>query len=360
MASDIISSDYLTFLSQIKDKIRSAQLRAALAVNSEVIHLYWYIGKQVIAKQQEAKWGSKFIETLSHDLRNAFPETKGFSVTNLKYMRIFAENYADEISQPSVDQLPWGHIVVLLLRVKGASERDWYIQQTIENGWSRSTLESYIKQALYKRQALHSNKASNFLERLPYPQSGLAQEMLKNPYNFDFLGLHKDALEREIEYGLTQHITKFLTELGKGFAFVGKQVPIEVEDEEFFIDMLFYHLKLRCYVVIELKATAFKPDHAGQLNFYLTAVDRHVKAKDDNPTIGLLLCKSRKKFIAEYALQGIQKPIGVSEYQLTKAIPENLQVSLPTIEEIETELSNISDDETSRNLSGFSDKKDGT
>lgn len=335
-----LNNDYLSLLSHINEKINTTRIQAALAVNQEVIGLYWYLGKQILQKQREVTWGSKLIENLSLDLQNAFPETHGFSVTNLKRMKRFAEEYPhlDEISAQPVRQLPWGHIVILLQKIKEPHERDWYANKTIEESWSRSTLELYLKRKLYQQQALESNKASNFLARLSSPQSGLAQDILKNPYNFDFLGLHDEANEREIEHASIPHVTKFLLELGKGFAFVGRQVPITLQDSEYFIDMLFYHLKLHSYVVIELKATKFKPEHAGQLNFYLNLVDDFLKMPEDNPSIGLLLCKSRDKFVAEYALKGIEKPIGVSEYQLTKAIPDKLKTSLPTVQEIEAEL----------------------
>lgn len=334
-----LDNNYLLLLKQLKEKIKTAQLRAALAVNQEVIGLYWYLGRQILSRQQEAAWGSKFLQMLSRDLRNEFPEMSGFSVPNLKRMSLFAQMYPGfEIGSQPVSQLPWGHIVVLIHKIKDEKERAWYIKQTIEQGWSRTTLELYLKRGLYHQQAIDDSKASNFLARLPEPHSSLAQEILKNPYNFDFLGLHDDAQEREIEHKAIPHITKFLLELGKGFAFVGRQVPITFQDSEYFIDMLFYHLKLHSYVVVELKATKFKPEHAGQLNFYLNLVDDFMRTPEDNPSIGLLLCKSRDKFIAEYALKGIEKPIGVSEYQLTKAVPDKLKTSLPTIQEIEAEL----------------------
>jgi predicted nuclease of restriction endonuclease-like (RecB) superfamily len=263
-------------------------------------------------------------------------------------MRSIALFYPNlQIGQQAVAQLPWSHIILLIQKVKDNDLREWYASQCIENGWSRHALDNHLKQNLHGRQALPQVKASNYLSRLPSPQSQLAHEMLKNPYNFSFLGLHDDALEREIEHASIQHITKFLLELGKGFAFVGHQVPIEVDNEQFFIDMLFYNLKLRCFVVVEIKAGKFKPEHAGQLNFYLSAVDAQWKQAQDNPTIGLLLCKSRSKIIAEYALKDIDKPIGISEYELTKAIPEDLRPSLPSIEEIEAEL-NDSEDESNR------------
>jgi len=272
-----------------------------------------------------------------NDLQHAFPETHGFSKTNLKYMRIFANLYPDGIGQQLVDQLPWGHIC-LLMRIKNTGERLWYIQQCIENGWARWLLEREVRSGLYNRQAIPKNKVTNYLTRLPAPHSYLAHDLIKNPYNFDCLGLHDQAQEREIENASIQHITKFLLELGKGFAFLGHQVPIEVNEKTYFIDILFYHVKLHCYVVAELKAKPFKPEDAGQLNFYLSAADDKLRTLEDNPSIGLLLCKSSDAVVAEYALRGIEKPIGVSEYSLTKAIPSNLEISLPTIEEIEAEL----------------------
>lgn len=334
--------EYKTLLNELKSKIRGARLKAALAVNHEVISLYWHIGREIIDRQN---WGSKLVETLSKDLQNAFPETTGFSVRNLQRMRQFAAYYPNfEIVPQAVAQLPWGHISLLIHKVKDESIRCWYADQAIEQGWSRPTLERYLKEELYQRQAISSTKASNYLDRLPSPQSMLAQELLKQPYNFDFLGLHDEAHEREIEHASIQHITKFMLELGKGFAFVGSQVPITIHDDQFFIDMLFYNLHLRCFTVIEFKATKFKPEHAGQLNFYLSAVDDLMKHKDDNPSIGLLLCKSRNKIVAEYALKDIQKPIGVAEYQLTRAIPETLQKDLPSVEEIEAELNDLEDE----------------
>jgi len=340
-----LTKEYKSFFNELKTRIRSARLKAALAVNREVIELYWHIGKQIIEKQKLTNWGDKLIETLSHDLRHSFPETKGFSLTGLKRMRMFAEHYPDfAIGPQTVAQLPWGHLSILIQRVKSETSRTWYAEQAVTQGWSRLALESAIKDNLYQRQAISSSKTSNYLTQLPSPQSILAQELLKHPYNLDFLGLHDEAYEREIEHASTEHITKFLLELGKGFAFVGRQIPIGLEDSGYFIDMLFYHLKLHAYVVVEFKATKFKPEHTGQLNFYLNLVDDFYKMPEDKPSIGLLLCKSRNKFEAEYALKGIQKPIGISEYQLTKAIPENLKSNLPSIEEIETELNNIESD----------------
>ena len=337
-----LDNEYLTLLKEIKDYVSSSRIRAALALNKEVIHMYWQIGQFLVEKSKKTEWGDKLLEQVSKDLSHSFPEMRGFSKTNLKYMRIFALVYQEGIGQQIVDQLPWGHLT-LLIRIKEREERDWYLLQCLENGWSRSVFEKQIKSSLYKRQGLPQEKVSNYLTHLPAPQSSLAHDLIKNPYNFDCLGLHDEAQEREIESASIQHITKFLLELGKGFAFVGRQVPIEISESTYFIDMLFYHTKLHCYIVVELKATEFKPEHAGQLNFYLNAVDDIFRSSSDNPSIGLLLCKSHDRIVAEYSLRGIEKPIGVSEYWLTKAIPENLKTSLPTIKEIEKKLSLLDD-----------------
>lgn len=333
-----LDQEYKHLFIEIKTKVQTSRLQAALAVNREVIWLYWFIGKRIIEKQSTTSWGDKLVEALSADLQQTFPETYGFSMRNLERMRQFAKEYSNEIAAQPVSQLPWGHIISLIQKVKEAVVRDWYIGQTIENGWSRHMLENHIKQNLYQRQAIDEHKTTNFLSKLPSPLSYLAQDMVKNPYNFDFLGLHDQAYEREIEFASVQHITKFMLALGKGFAFVGNQVPIVIDDQEFFIDMLFYNLLLRCFVVCEIKSSKFKPEHVGQLNFYLSAVDDKMRHKDDNQSIGLLLCKSRNKVVAEYALKSIDKPIGISEYELTKALPEKLQDVMPSIEEIEAEL----------------------
>lgn len=342
-----LDKEYKTFLDHLKHKVQSARLKTALAVNQEVIALYWYIGKQILEKQKTTNWGDKLLEVLSSDLRNLFPETRGFSATSLKRMRMFAACYPQlEFGSQPVTQMPWGHIQLLLFKIKDVQIQAWYAVQCLENGWSRLTLEKYIKADLFTTQGCKANKATNFLKRLAAPQSAWAQDIIKNPYNFDFLGLHDEAHEREIEHASIHHITKFMLELGKGFAFVGSQVPITINDEEFFIDMLFYNLRLRCFTVIEIKTTKFKPEHTGQLNFYLNAVDDLMKHPADNPSIGILLCKSRDKLVAEYALKSIEKPIGISEYQLTRAIPENLKATLPTVEEIEAELNEIEDKES--------------
>ena len=327
---------YTSWLRDLKSRIHAARQQTLLTVNRELVTLYWQIGHDILTRQKNKGWGAKVIDQLSHDLKMAFPEMKGFSRANLMYMRAFAEAWTDEqIVQQLVGQLPWGHNLVLLTKIKDTPTRIVYAKLTIEHGWSRNTLVHHIE----SNTAGRIGKAqSNFKQTLPTPMSELAHETIKDPYKFDFLGLGMEAQEREIEKALANHLTDFLLELGAGFAFVGKQVHLEVGGDDFYIDLLFYHLKLRCYVVIELKTGDFKPEHLGQLSFYITAVDRQLRTPSDAPSIGLLLCKSRNKVIAEYALQGNHKPIGISEYQLTRAVPEELKTQLPTIEQIETEL----------------------
>lgn len=333
----MMPADYVQWLADIKNRVLTARHKAALAVNAELVSLYWHIGRDILQRQAAQGWGSKVIDRLGRDLREAFPEMKGFSTRNLKYMRAFAEAWTDfEIVQQVAAQLPWFHLCTLIDKVKDTQQREWYLKQAIVQGWSRTTLEIHIKNRLHERQG---QAVTNFAARLPAPTSALAQETLKDPYLFDFLSLGEDAQEREIENALMQHITRFLLELGNGFAFVGRQYRLEVNGDEFFIDLLFYHTRLKCYVVVELKATAFKPEHAGQLNFYLAAVDAQIKAPDDHPTIGLLLCKTQNRLVAEYALSGIDKPIGIAEYELVRALPEPLVTNLPTVEQLENELS---------------------
>ena len=327
---------YADWLSELKTKIHNAQQRATLAVNQELVWLYWQIGKDILTRQAAQGWGAKVVERLAHDLRQAFPDMRGFSPRNLKYMRAFAEAWPKvEFVQEVLAQLPWYHQIALLDKLKTTDQRIWYATKAIENNWSRNVLVMQIETHLLER----SGKAvTNFSATLPKPQSDLARESLKDPYRFDFLGLTNESQEREIEGALIQHVTQFLLELGAGFAFVGKQVLLQVGEEEFFIDLLFYHLKLRCYVVIELKAGKFKPEHLGQLGFYMTAVDRQVKAEQDGATIGLLLCKSKDKVVAEYALGDKSQPMGIAEYKLQQALPEILETNLPSIEQIELEL----------------------
>lgn len=339
----LLPADYGQWLTEIKGRVLAARQKAALAANAELVSLYWRIGRDILERQAAQGWGSKVIDRLGRDLREAFPEMKGFSRANLLYMRAFAEAWADEqIVQQAVGQLPWGHNVLLLNRVKNAEARLFYVQKALAESWSRATLEIHIKNRLHERQG---QAVTNFTARLPAPTSALAQETLKDPYLFDFLGLGEEAHERDIEQALVQHITRFLLELGSGFAFVGRQYRLEVNGDEFFIDLLFYHTRLKCYVVVELKATAFKPEHAGQLNFYLAAVDAQIKAPDDHPTIGLLLCKTQNRLVAEYALSGIDKPIGIAEYELVRALPEPLVTNLPTVEQLESELSDWQDED---------------
>lgn len=303
---------------------------------SDQVALYWQIGQDILQRQVSEAWGAKVIDRLSNDLRDAFPEMKGFSARKLKNMRFVAERCpTQQFGQQPAAQLPWFHIVTLLTQLPEASDREWYAAQAINLGWSRTTLTLSIKNQDKLRQG---QAVTNFEARLPSPYSALAHETLKDPYLFDFLGLSNDALEREIEIALIRHITRFLLELGTGFAFVARQHRLEVAGDEFFVDLLFYHTRLKCYVVVELKATAFKPEHAGQLNFYLAAVDAQIKAPDDKPTIGLLLCKTQNRLVAEYALSGIDKPIGIAEYELIRKLPEPLTNNFPTVEQLESEL----------------------
>ncbi len=357
-----LPADYGAWLASLKSRIQGARQRALLSANAEQIRLYHGIGRDILERQSREGWGAKVIDQLSADLRAAFPGMKGLSSRNLHYMRLFAELCPDgqfvqqtaaqlqtgdqqtaaHLIEPapngrqSADQLPWFHIVTLLTKLADPAHREWYARQAIQHAWPRDTLTVQIKNQLHLRQGL---AVTNFDQRLAPPQAGLAAEILKDPYHFDFLGLGDEAQERDIENALIRHITRFLLELGAGFAFVGRQFQLVVGGDEFFLDLLFYHTRLKCYVVVELKAQAFKPKHAGQLNFYLSAVDAQVKAPDDKPTIGLLLCKTQNRLVAEYALSGIDKPIGVAEYQLVRALPEPLDTSLPSIEEIEAELS---------------------
>lgn len=330
---------YNSWLMELKARIHTAQQKATLAVNRELVLLYWQIGRDILTRQAEQGWGAKVIERLALDLHSAFPQMKGFSRANLMYMRAFAEAWQEEaIVQQAVGQLPWGHNLVLLSKLKDQTERLFYAQKTIENNWSRNVLVMQIESRLIDRQG---KAVTNFEQRLPKSQSDLAMESLKDPYHFDFLGLTDEAQEREIETALVKHVTDFLLELGAGFAFVGKQVHLEVGGDDFFIDLLFYHLKLRCYIVIELKTGDFKPEHLGQLGFYLTAVDKQIKGELDTATIGLLLCKNKNKVVAEYALEDKRQPMGIAEFKLLESLPANLQTQLPSIEDIERELQGI-------------------
>ena len=340
-----LPSDYTAWLAELKTRIHSAQQRASLAVNRELVLLYWQIGRDILDRQGREGWGTRVIERLAQDLRSAFPDMKGFSPRNLKYMRSFAEAWPDaEFVQQAAAQLPWFHLCTLIDKLKTPEERNWYLAKTIKHNWSRSMLVMQIETGLLARQG---RALTNFPVSLPEPQSDLARESLKDPYRFDFLGLTEEAQEREIEHALVKHVTEFLLELGAGFAYVGRQVLLNVGGDEFFIDLLFYHLRLRCFVVIELKAGSFKPEHLGQLGFYLTAIDRDMKGEHDNPTIGLLLCKTKNKVVAEYALGDKTQPMGIAEYRLVESLPAALQTNLPSIEEIERALAEKTGEEES-------------
>lgn len=333
------SPEYEQFLHSLKDRIRQAQVRAASAVNRELVLLYWHIGRDILQRQATQGWGSKVIERLAKDLRTEFPDIKGFSPRNLHYMRAFAESYPDEtMVQQVVANLPWGHNVRLLDALKTVEERLWYARQAIAHGWSRNVLLLQIENCLYTREG---SAVSNFERTLPSAQSDLAQTLLKDPYNFDFLTLAPNAQERDLERALVDHMRDFLLELGVGFAFVGSQHRLEVGGEEFYIDLLFYHLKLRCYVAIDLQMGNFKPEYSGKMSFYVSAIDDLMRHPDDQPTIGIILCKSKNKTIAEYALRDVQKPIGVSTHRVASELPELLKTSLPSTEVLEQELNTL-------------------
>lgn len=354
-------ASYREALAEIKQRVRHAQARAVLAVNAELIRLYWEIGALIDARQKQEGWGAGVIPQLAHDLHNELPEEKGFSERNIKRMLAFFREYPHlEFMPQAVAQIgqtnqmdtqvpqavalfpaalmasvPWGHHAELMSKVKDLPARQWYMQAVVEQGWSRSVLLMQIETAAHTRMG---KAVSNFGQRLPSPDSDLVQQTLKDPYLFDFLTLEADFHERELETGLVAHLEKFLLELGQGFAFVGRQYHLAVSEKDFYLDLLFYHLKLRCYVVIELKRGDFKPEYAGKMNFYCSVVDDQLRHPGDNPTIGLILCQQPDRILAEYALRGMDKPIGVSSFELTRALPDSLQSSLPSIEAIEQEL----------------------
>lgn len=389
----LIETEYKNWISEVKLKVRSSQIKAAIAVNSALIIFYWELGQMISEKIKKSNWGDKILENVSKDLKEEFPEMKGFSVTNLKYAKQFYEYFQfsqqlveelkkykndiglqvvnllesreiefspqlegeiqliekeeDIIRQQLVDelenvfisnfvsQIPWGHITIIIAKLKDVKEALFYISKTKENNWSRDVLSLQIKSNLYQRKG---KAITNFSNTLPEPFSDLAIQTLKDPYVFDFLQLSETFKEKDIENQLVNHIRKFLLELGKGFAFVGQQYPLEIAEKDYYLDLLFYHIKLKCYVVIELKNTSFMPEYAGKLNFYLSAVDSILKEDDDKPSIGILLCRDKNNIEAEFALRDINKPIGVSEFELTQILPENLKSSLPTIEELEQNL----------------------
>jgi predicted nuclease of restriction endonuclease-like (RecB) superfamily len=333
----LLPPNYASVLAELSGRVRSAQAKAATSVNRELIALYLHIGRRLA--EQSAKWGERVVEKLASDLRREFPGMSGFSRTNLFYMRQvhLAWAGADKSVQQLVGQMPWGHHLALVTKVEDVKVRAWYARQVVANGWSRAILNAHIESRLHERQG---KALTNFKATLPSPQSDLAQQTLKDPYVFDFLTLTADARERDLERGLIDHVQRFLVELGVGFAFVGRQVHVEVDGEDFYVDLLFYHLKLRCYVVIELKAVAFRPEFAGKMNFYLSAVDSQMRRADDRPSIGLLLCKGKNRLVVEYALRDVRKPIGVAEWEtrIVESLPADLKGSLPTVEEIQAEL----------------------
>lgn len=344
------NEDYKNWILELKSKIKNVQIKAAITVNRELLMFYWELGADIINKQENHKWGNNFIKQLSKDLISEFPEMKGFSTRNLEAIRQWRRFWDNLISQQLVAelesnkkeeiitqlfQIPWGHNLVIISKCKNYSEAFYYVINTAQNNWSRAVLVHQIENGLYHREGKAIN---NFELTLPKVNSDLARETLKDPYIFDFLTLTKEYTERDLENSLVEHITKFLLELGAGFAYVGRQVKLQVGERDFYIDLLFYHTRLHCYVVIELKTVEFEPEHAGKLNFYIKAVDEKLRQNGDESTIGILLCKSKDKFVAEYALSDINKPIGISEYQLTQSLPEKLKGSLPSIEDIEEEL----------------------
>ena len=331
-----LPSNYPQFLTELKTHIRETQVRAALAVNTELVMLYWRIGRTILQQEQQQGWGAKVVTQLATDLQQEFPDLTGFSPRNLRYMKAFAEAWPDEaILQQLVAKIPWGHNVRLLDKVADPAEREWYVRQTIENGWSRNVLAAQVESGLYQRQG---RAVSNFARTLPAPQSELAQQILKDPYTFDFLALGTQVQERDLERGLLEHIRSFLLELGKGFALVGSQYHLEIGGQDYYLDLVFYHLTLRCFVIIDLKMGDFKPEDSGKMNFYLAAADDLLRHPTDQPTIGLVLCKTQNRVVSEYALRGLSQPIGVVEWQLTRALPAELRRSLPTTEELNAAL----------------------
>ena len=344
-----LPAGYGELLGEIKARIARSRVRAAVAANHAMIDLYWHIGRSIVERQKLHGWGKAVVERLAADIQAAFPGISGFSRNNIWRMRAFYLAYTKEVTilsrpvtelngenlQPAMKQIPWGHNLQLIFKLKDPARRLWYAQRVVEHGWSRAVLVHQIKSRLYERQG---SAVTNFDAALPPSQSDLAKQVIKDPYVFDFLTMSDDAAERDLERGLVEHIRKFLLELGIGFAFVGSQYHIEVAGDDFYIDLLFYHLRLRCFVVIDLKAGAFKPEDAGKMSFYLAAVDDALKHRDDKPTIGIVLCGTKKRLIAEYALRNMSAPIGVSEYRLATTLPEDLKGSLPSVEELESEL----------------------
>ena len=329
------SPSYIAFISDLKQRISAARLRASLSINRELVLLYWGIGREILTRQEREGWGARVIDRVATDLRTAFPEMTGLSARNLNYMRAFAAAWPDpEFVQQVVAQLPWGHNVRLLDALANPDERAWYARHAIANGWSRNVLDHQIASRLIERQGA---ALTNFERTLPAEQSELAQQIIKDPYNLDFLSFGPDLLERDLERGMIEHLRALILELGKGFAFVGSQYHLEVGGQDYYLDLLFYHLRLRCFVVIELKIEDFKPEFAGKMNFYLSAVDDQLRHPDDKPTIGIILCKGRNKVVVEYSLRDTSKPMGVAAYHFSPALPPPLREELPTFEELAKE-----------------------
>ena len=345
--TEVSTRDYKNFITSLKEKIRLAQIKGAIAVNKELIKLYWDIGKDIVEKQDQEGWGSKVLEKVAKDIQNEFPGVEGFSRRNMFRMKSFYQAYEKvpqavaQLDDLPVFSIPWGHNALILEKTKDTAERLWYAAKILEHGWSRSMLTVWIENDLYHREG---KAITNFKSSLPTIQSDLAKQSLKDPYIFDFLELHKEHLEKEIEDGLVGHIQRFLIELGHGFAFVGQQYPIKAGKKDLYIDLLFYHLKLRCYVVIELKGGEFDSRDAGQMSAYLSAVDDQLRHENDQPSIGIILCKTKDNIFAEYVLRNFNRPIGVAEFEvkIVEKLPNELKLSLPTVKEIEAELSIIS------------------
>ncbi len=337
----VLPTSYIAVLADLKKRIAQERLRVVMAANSAMVLLYWDIGQIILSRQKSEGWGTRVVDRLSADLRTAFPEMKGLSPRNLKYMRAFAEAWPDRaMVQEPLAQIPWYHHLALLDKLDQPVERLWYVRRSAAEGWSQAMLKTQIESRLIDRQG---QALTNFPDRLPTPDSELAAQVFKDPYLFDFLGTDDSRRERDLEQGLMDHIQKFMLEMGVGFAFVGRQVHLEVGGQDYYLDLLFYHLKLRCFVVVDLKAGEFKPEYTGKMNFYLSAVDDNMRHALDGPTLGLLLCKENDKLTVEYALRDMKKPIGVAEWKtkLVDSLPKRLQGSLPSIEQLETELNKI-------------------
>jgi predicted nuclease of restriction endonuclease-like (RecB) superfamily len=346
-AGFLVTEEYRVWINDVKKRIKQSQIKASVKVNYELLSLYWDLGRDIVEKQENAKWGDSFLAVMSKDLKREFPDMAGFSAQNLKHIRYWYRFYSHgekglqlvtqfEIVERMIKSIPWGHNQRIAYKCKDINEAIFYVQKTLDNNWSRNVLEHQIDGRLYERQG---KAITNFQVKLPEPQSDLAAQTLKDPYNFDFLTMREEYDEKELEDALVNQITQFLLELGTGFSYLGRQVHIKVGDSDFYMDLLFYQVRLHCYVVVELKAEKFKPEFAGKLNFYVTAVNKNMKTEQDNQTIGILICKDKDDVVAEYALDDMSQPIGIAQYELTKVLRDEFKSSLPTIEEIENELS---------------------